>query len=191
MGKKIHIDPLRRFARSTPAFRARDAELLVGERRYALLALHNLAKKGELNRVARGWYTTLRDPVVTVFTMQPGYLGLQEALSLMNMWEQETNVVVVTAGKAKPGVRKVLGGTVVVHRLSPSYFFGFDYVRYGDLRVPVSDPEKTLVDLVYFGESPGSDVLKDLARKVDRKVLAGYLDRYPSSFARRVRRLLR
>lgn len=182
MGKKVHIDELRRFARSTPAFKARDAELLVKDRGYALLLLHNLAKRGELNRVARGWYTLLKDPVVSVFTFEPAYLGLQEALSIRNLWEQETNVVVVTAGKAKPGIRQALGGTVIVHRIDPAYFFGFDYVRYGDFHVPVSDREKTLIDLVYFDESPGHELLGRLARDADSRVLTKYLSRYPSSF---------
>lgn len=52
MGRRIHIDEVREFIRTTPVFRSRDVELLVGERRYALLMLHNLAKKGEIHRVA-------------------------------------------------------------------------------------------------------------------------------------------
>jgi predicted transcriptional regulator of viral defense system len=190
MGTKVHIDELRRFARSTPAFKARDAEILVKDRGYALLMLHNLAKQGELSRVTRGWYSVLKDPVVSVFTLQPAYLGLQEALSIRNLWEQETNVVVVTAGKAKPGIRKALGETVIVHRIDPAYFFGFDYVRYGDFHVPVSDREKTLIDLVYFDESPGAELLRQLARDADRRVLTRYLRRYPSSFVTRLRKAL-
>jgi predicted transcriptional regulator of viral defense system len=187
MGKKVHIDAVRRFAHSTPAFRARDVELLVGDRGYALLMLHNLAKRGEVNRVSRGWYSATGDPVVTVFTLQPAYLGLQEALSLRGLWEQETNVVLVTSGKAGPGTRAVMGGTVVVHRIAPKYFFGFDHIPYGAFMVPVSDIEKTLIDFAYFGESPGEEVLKSLAEKADKKVLAGYLGRYPGAFARRFR----
>lgn len=190
MGEKVHIDEVRRFAESTPAFRARDVELLVGERRYALLMLHNLAKRGEFNRVARGWYSVHDDPVVSVFALGPAYLGLQEALSLRDLWEQETNVVVVTSGKAKPGTRRVFGSGVVVHRIDPGYFFGFDYLPYGGFHVPVSDVEKTLIDLVYFGESPGQDVLQELAQKADRRVLARYLRCYPAAFVTRFEKKL-
>ncbi len=184
MGKKIHIEEVRRFARSTPVFAARDVEALVNDRAYALLMLHNMAKSGELRRLARGFYTVHDDPVVSVFALRPAYLGLQDALSLRGLWEQETNVVVVTAGKAKPGVRRVMGSPVVVHRIDPRYFFGFDYLRYeGGFYVPVSDLEKTLIDLVYFRESPGKDVLRDVAARADRRVLAEYLGHYGSAFA--------
>ena len=189
MGKKIHIEEVRRFARSTPVFTARDVEALVNHRGYALLMLHNMAKSGELRRLARGFYTVHDDPVVSVFALRPAYLGLQDALSLRELWEQETNVVVVTAGRAKPGMRTVMGSTVVVHRIDPRYFFGFDYEPYhGDFYVPVSDLEKTLIDLVYFGESPGKPVLRDLARRADRKVLAEYLGRYGEAFVGRFRK---
>jgi predicted transcriptional regulator of viral defense system len=185
LGKKVHIDAVRRLARSTPVFRARDVELLVGERGYALLMLHNMTRRGEVHRVVRGWYSGHDDPVVSVFALGPAYLGLQEALSFRDLWEQETNVVVVTPGKAKPGARTVMGSRVVVHRVKPEYFFGFDYLPYGEFRVPVSDLEKTLIDLVYFRESPGKEVLEELAQKADKRVLARYLGRYPESFASR------
>ena len=187
MGKKVHIDKVREFIEGTPVFRARDVQALVGDRSYALLMLHNLAASGEIHRVTRGWYSRVDDPVLAVFAFAPAYLGLQEALSVRGAWEQETNVVLVTPGKAVPGVREVLGGKVVVHRISPRYFFGFDHVGWGSFDVPVSDLEKTLIDLVYFGESPGDDVLKGVAAKADGVTLERYLGRYPPRFASRFR----
>lgn len=186
MGKKVHVESIRRFIKETPAFRSRDIETLVGEKRYALLALHNLAKKGEIHRITRGWYSILDDPTTAVFAFAPAYLGLQEALSIRDLWEQETNVVVVTTGKQKPGVREVFGNAMVLHRINSNYFFGFDYIRYGGFNsVPVSDLEKTLIDLVYFHESPGQDILKRLIKRADKKVLSQYLKRYPGAFRSR------
>lgn len=189
MGKSIHIGEVRRYASSTPAFRARDIELLVNNREYSLLMLHNLSERGELNRITRGWYSIHQDPIVSVFALKPAYVGLQEALSLRDLWEQETNVVVVTCGKAKPGVRTVMGDSVVVHRIAPKYFFGFDYMPYGEFYVPVSDLEKTLIDLVYYEESPGADVLRAVEKKADRKVMAKYLARYPQTFSRMFKKM--
>lgn len=79
---------------------------------------------------------------------------------------------------------------VVVHRIAPRYFFGFDYLPYGDFMVPVSDLEKTLIDLAYFGESPGEEVMGKLTQSVDRKRMEGYLARYPPAFARRFSRMI-
>ena len=187
MGKKVHIDGVRAFVRGTPVFRARDVEALVGDRGYALLMLHNMVAGGEVRRLTRGWYTRLDDPVLSVFAFAPAYLGLQAALSMRGGWEQETNVVVVTSGKAAPGTREVLGGRVVVHRIAPRYFFGFGHVPQGEFDVPVSDVEKTAIDLVYYGESPGRDVLRDAVRGADVGVLEGYLRRYPPAFVSKFR----
>lgn len=179
---------MREFIAGTSVFRARDVQALVGDRGYALLLLHNLAARGEIRRVARGWYSRHDDPLLSVFAFAPAYLGLQGALSVRGEWEQETNVVLVTASKAAPGVRDVLGGRVVIHRIAPRYFFGFDFVPHGDFDVPVSDLEKTLIDLIYFGESPGRSVLRGLVGRADGRKLGAYLGRYPPAFASKFRR---
>lgn len=185
MGKKVHIDRVREFIAGTPTFTPRDVAAIVGDRGYALLMLHNLAARGEIHRVTRGVYSRLDDPVLAVFAFAPAYLGLQEALSMREEWEQETNVVLVTSGKAAPGEREVLGARVIVHRVSPKYFFGFDHVPYGGFDVPVSGLEKTLIDLVFFGESPGGEAFAGLLEKADGTVLDRYLARYPRRFVTR------
>lgn len=182
MGKVVHVGKVRAFIRTTPAFRAKDVELLVGDGRYASLLLHNMEKRGEAKRITKGWYSVTDDPVVGVFAFRPAYLGLQEALSLRNLWEQETNVVIVSASKVRPGVRDIMGSTAVVRRIKPEHFFGFDYIAYGDIFLPVSDAEKTLIDLVYFGDLPGKDVLESLMRDADRRKLREYLLRYTEGF---------
>ena len=193
MGRKIHIGEVRSFAATTPVFTSGDVERLVGDRGYALLLLHNMVKRGELHRISRGYYSLHDDPTLTVFTMRPAYLGLQDALSTRGLWEQETNAVVVTTSKAKPGTRRVMGSNVVVHRINPRFFFGYDYLldKAGGFYVPVSDLEKTLIDLVYFGESPGREILSGLAARADRKLLAEYLSRYDGAFQTTFRRSLR
>ncbi len=165
-------------------------QTLVGEPGYASLLIHNLTKRQEVRRLTRGWYTSSYDPIVSVFAFRPAYLGLQQALTLRGLWDQETNVVVVTPLRIRPGARQILQSTVVMHRIKPDHFFGFDYMRYGDLYVPVSDAEKTLIDLVYFNESPGNDVIKEVSEGLDRGKFHGYLGRYDMSFRRRVLGLL-
>jgi len=176
--------------KETPAFQARDVELIVGDRAYASLLLHNLAKRGEVKRITKGWYTVQDDPLVSVFAFEPGYLGLQEALSLRELWEQETNVVIVTALKVRQGLRRVMESNVVLHRIRSRYLFGFDHARYGGLLLPVSDREKTLIDLVYFNESPGESVIRRIAKEADRRKLNTYLRAYPKAVRSRVRRLV-
>src|SRR5438445_3842003 len=190
MGKIVHLDKVREFMRRTPAFRARDVEMIVNDGGYAALLLHNLAKRGEVKRITKGWYTVHDDPLVSVFGFKPAYIGLQEALSLRELWEQESNVVLVTALRVRPGVRRVMGSNVVLHRMRDRYVFGFDYLKYGEFMLPVSDREKTLIDLVYFNESPGGRVMRRIAKGADKGKLNRYLQSYPKAFRRRVRRIL-
>lgn len=188
MGKVVHLDAVRQFVRRTPVFRARDVEMIVNDAGYARLLLHNLARRGEVKRITKGWYTVHEDPLVSVFAFRPAYIGLQEALSLRELWEQETNVVLVTALRVRPGLRTILGSNVLLHRISSRYLFGFDYLRYGDFFLPVSDLEKTLIDLAYFDESPGDDIMRRLARSADPRKLSRYLRPYPKGTRNRVRR---
>jgi predicted transcriptional regulator of viral defense system len=186
----VHIGEVREFMSRTPAFRAKDIEVLVKDRGYALLLLHKLAKKGEVHRITRGWYSRSDDPVVSVFAFRPAYLGLEEALSLRGLWEQETNVVLVTPRRIRQGRRNVMGSTVVVHRIDRGRYFGFDYLRYGDFFVPVSDVEKTVIDLAYFGRWLGSEVLSEVKGRLDHHKLTGYLEAYSPALRERVGSLL-
>lgn len=190
MGRIVHLDKVREFIAKTPAFRSRDIELIVKDRGYTSLLLHTMERRGEIKRIVKGFYSKSDDPVVTVFAFKPSYIGLQEALSLRQIWEQETNVVLVTPLKVKPGLREIMGSSVVLHRIKKEYFFGFDYLRYGEIYLPVSDREKTLLDFVYFNETPGTDVLKLMVEGIERVKLREYLSHYPERLRRRVHQVM-
>jgi predicted transcriptional regulator of viral defense system len=189
MGKIIHINKIREFIKNVPVFRVRDIELLVENRNYAHLILHKLAKRGEIKRVIKGWYSSYDDPIVSVFCFKPAYVGLQEALSLHNLWEQETNVVIITTKKVRVGIREIFGNNVILRTIEPKYFFGFDLIRYENFFVPVSDIEKTLIDFVYFKESLARETLKEIIKRIDKQKLIEYLKKYPSKFKQKVRKL--
>ncbi len=190
MGKVVHLAAVREFIAKTPIFRARDVELIVKDRAYTSLLLHNLERRGEVQRLVKGWYTSRGDPSVAVFAFRPAYLGLQQALSLRDLWEQETGVVIVTCNSVRPGVREILGSNAILHRIDAKYFFGFDYLDCGGIVLPVSDVEKTLIDLIYYRELPGADVLRSLAKEADENKLRGYLRRYPPRFRSAFKRAL-
>jgi predicted transcriptional regulator of viral defense system len=190
MGRVVHLNKIREFSKSTPVFRTKDVELLVKNKNYSYLILHKLAKRGEIKRITKGWYSLHEDPVISVFCFKPAYIGLQEALSLHELWEQETNVVIVTAKKVRTGIRKILDSNVILHRIKQKYFFGFDYLKYENFFIPVSDIEKTLIDLVYFNEIPGKNVLREIKKQIDKKKLEKYLKNFPLKFRKRVHDLI-
>jgi len=190
MGKIIHLNKIREFLKRTPVFRVRDVEIIVKNKNYSHLILHNLVKKGEIKRITKGWYSLQEDPIVSVFCFKPAYIGLQEALSLRELWEQETNVVIVTTRKVRTGTRRILDSNVILHRMDKKYFFGFEYLKYENFFIPVSDIEKTLIDLVYFNEIPGKDVLKEIKRRINKKKLKEYLTWFSSKFRKKVLKLV-
>jgi len=190
MGKIIHVNKIREFLKTTPVIRVKDIELLVKSKGYSHLILHKLAEKGEIKRITKGWYSSHEDPIISVFCFKPAYIGLQEALSFHELWEQETNVVIVTTKKVRTGIRKILDSNVILHRIKQKYFFGFDYLEYENFFIPLSDIEKTLIDLVYFNEIPGKDVLKEIKKRMDKEKLKRYLKRFPVKFRERVQSLI-
>jgi len=190
MGKIIYLNKIREFLKTTPIFRAKDIELIVKNKNYSYVILHNLLKKGEIKRVKKGWYSIYEDPIVSVFCFKPAYIGLQEALSFHELWEQETNVILVTTRKVRIGIRKIFDNNVILHRIKQKYFFGYDYLKYENFFIPISDIEKTLIDLVYFNEIPDKKVLKEIKKKVNKGKLKAYLENYPFKFREKVYKLI-
>src|SRR3989344_2649183 len=74
----------------------------------------------------------------------------------------------------------------ITRRIKSKYFFGFEYKKYGDFYVPVSDIEKTLIDLVYFCQPLDREVVHNFRTKLNMKKLQIYIKRYDSSTAEKV-----
>ena len=182
-----------RFA-NAPVFTISDLKVLLGRkgisRGYLHLLVHNLLARGEVKRVSRGVYTFRSELEAVGFGFRPFYYGLQEALSLRNLWEQETNPVVITPRKVRTGVRTFEGANYVVRRISRRMFFGFDMVRYADFWIPVSDVEKTLIDFVYFRQPLSREAAAEIRKRADKKALDGYLKRCPARVKKGVRRIM-
>ena len=189
MAEMKRLDKIKEYAKRTPAFDTKSIVRLAGNKDYAYLLLNRLLKTGQIRRITRGYYTVQEDPSLIAYCLKPAYLGLQDAMSFHNLWEQETNTIVLTTRRVRPGTRKVFGNNVIVRRLSPRHFFGYDYIRQGDLLLPVSDIEKTFIDMAYFRELR-KDMTKAFRRRIDREKLAGYLKRYDRRFAAKAAGLL-
>lgn len=187
--KSRHVKKIREFLKNTPVANLQSISTLVGDKNYACVIMNHLLKRGEVKRITRGYYTTHDDPSLLVYCLKPAYLGLQDAMSLHNLWEQETSPIIITNRRVRSGIRRVMGHNVLVRRISKGHFFGYGHHRYGDLLLPVSDVEKTFIDMAYFGEI-GKHTVRRFKTKVDRKKLEEYLRKYPRGFKRKVLILL-
>jgi predicted transcriptional regulator of viral defense system len=179
-----YINKLRKnFATdSFPVFTLTDTRVLLDSegisRRYLKMLINHLITTKEIRRISRGVYTFHDDIAVVGFAFRPFYYGLEDALSYRNLWTQATNPVVMTTGRAREGLRKFDGANYIVKRVKPSFFFGFNFIKHYEMWLPVSDPEKTLIDLVYYGHGVRDDALANLANAIDTARLDEYLKSY-------------
>lgn len=185
-----YIDKIRGYLKRTPVASMSSISVLVPNRSYVHLIMNYLVKRGEIRRISKGYYTTREEPSLLVYCMRPAYIGMQDAMSFHGLWEQETNPVIITTRKVRPGVRRVFGQNVWVRRISPKYFFGYEYLASDGFLLPVSDVEKTFIDMIYFREMR-EDIAKEFRKRVNREKLEKYLKMYNTNFRRKVIEILR
>ena len=144
---------------------------------YIRVMLHNLTQSGTIHRVGKGSYTFKRNESIIGFGFRPFYYGLQYALTIRKLWTQQSVPVIITKSKANPGIRDVMGIRVLLRRINENGFFGFEYLNYGGIFVPVSDLEKTFLDFIYYGVYLDPDTMKELRNKLNGSKLRDYSKR--------------
>ena len=158
---------------------------------YLKRMINYLLGRGELKRITSGVYTLHDDIMVVGFAFQPFYYGLESALTIRKLWEQGANPVVMTTRKVRQGMRALDNSNYLVKRVSRRLFFGYELVRYYDFWIPVSDIEKTLIDLVYSGHHVRADVIAQIRLNADRARLRKYLEAYNKSIRDKVWALMK
>jgi len=190
MGKVKYLKAVKDLFERSPVVSAPSISRLIKSekkvKQYQKQLIRNLVLGGSIKRLAKGFYTLYDDPSLAVFCFNPSYLGLQDALSFHELWEQETIPVIITARKIRQGMRKILGMNVLIRRIDKKYLFGFDYHKQGNFYFPYSDTEKTFIDMVYFKERLSEEARKNIIKRIDNKKLNSYLKAYPERFRKRV-----
>ncbi len=193
MGKIKYINDIRRFFKKSPVVDIQSLKKFIKKKNkdYIYLLINNLLKKGEIRKITKGFYSIYDDPSLIVFCFKPSYLGLQNAMSFHNLWEQETNPIVVTTRNLRKGIRKIFDRNVFIRRIDKKYIFGFEYYKDGDFYFPYSDVEKTFIDMIYFRQPLDREVIDTFREKIDKKKLKEYLKRYPEKFKKKVNNALK
>ncbi|MGI0141946.1 MAG: type IV toxin-antitoxin system AbiEi family antitoxin domain-containing protein [Candidatus Micrarchaeales archaeon] len=187
-----YIDAIRKEFNNSdfPVFTLTDMKVLLSGKHispaYLKMLVNHMLKSRTIRRISRGVYTFHNDIAVVGFAYRPFYYGLEDALSYRNLWTQATNPVVVTPNGVREGIRKFGGGNYMVKRVKPKLFFGFNFIRYYDFWIPVSDFEKTLIDLIYYKHGIRKEALKPLAQAIDKARLDEYLKQYSNAFKKKV-----
>lgn len=180
--------------RSRPFFSMRDARLFLKSKgispAYLKVFMHRQVKKGKLKRLGKGLYSFKEDLELVGFAFRPFYYGLQFALSHHSLWDQASNMVVVTPQKVRTGIRVIWGQNVVVRRISPRLFFGFELVNENEYWIPVSTIEKTFIDMVYFRQKMDAQLIESFRSRIRKPILESYLKKIPVGVQKRVKKAL-
>lgn len=155
-------------------------------KQYVKRIISYMLKRRKIRRLAKGYYTSRENVSLAVFCFQPAYLGLQDAMGFYNLWEQETIPIIVTCRNVRQGIRKIMGVNVLVRKIKREYFFGMVYDMQEGVAVPYSDIEKTLIDMIYFGEGLDKEAIQNFKKKINLEKLRKYLRKYPKKVRERV-----
>ena len=142
-----------------PAFRTSDAAAFLGVRTaHASKLLARLALSGHLVRLGRArWgFKDRIDPLSLpeyLTAPYPSYVSLQSALFHHGMISQIPSVLYAVSPARTRTYRTPLG-TVSVHRVQPSFFFGYETPGKGGGKIATA--EKALVDFLYLSPARSS-----------------------------------
>lgn len=159
--------------------------------------LANLANSGWLARVRKGWYICVpleasepkewrEDPWIVAATLfSPGYIGGWSALEYWGLTDQIFGVIYVVVGrKVKPAQQTIQGTDFLVRTVPNRTLFGTRRVWRQRVPVNVSDPHRTIIDILDVPAAAGgalhaSEVLQAYfdSEHADQAKLLQYGDR--------------
>ena len=161
------------------------------------------AKQGWLSRVRRGLYVPVRLEarstdvaledawIVAERLFAPSYIGGWSAAEHWDLTEQIfRSILVMTTKKPRKRQLSIKGTTFVLRTILPESFFGTKPVWRGQGKVNVSDPSRTVLDLMDDpglggGLRPSVDILQSYLRSEMKnlKLLISYAERLGSGAA--------
>ncbi len=151
--------------------------------------LVNWQAKGYLIKLRNTWYAfpeTLKTEadlyLVANRLRRPSYVSLETALRFYN-WIPESVFSITSVTAAKPAEWRTPIGHFSYRSARPPLFFGYQPVEHQAVTFNIADPEKTLLDLLYFNpklaEAPDFEGLRldreEINERLDLCRLANYL----------------
>jgi len=146
-----------------------------------------LVRRGLARRLIEGVIALTDDPfVVATQLIEPSYVSLTGALYLNELMDQIPTLVECVTTR---NTRQLEGLGIRYRRIHPSLFFGYESMERKGSYVFVAEPEKSLLDMVYFGRLYPS-ILKRIIRRVDPRKITSYGKRFGEVGGYRARRVV-
>jgi hypothetical protein len=148
---------------------------------YSKLLLHNLRKRGEIIELIKGWYSFRKSPYLITIPLPESYIGLGSAAFIHGAWNTVASVNVLTTSaprRLRTGERIIAGQKVIVRRISKKMYFGYElkYMEDAGGQIRVSDPEKTLIDMIYFNYPFRDEIFPELIKLCDKNKVKQYAE---------------
>lgn len=185
------VNEIRDHFSDYPVFTYRDLKLYFSGKRVKpsnlTRILSYMKSNGSIYTLRKGVYTFKKNDMVSGFAYAPFYYGLLSALTLRELWTQNSRPDIITMKKVRSTRTRIFDDpkdVIFVHHIPAGYFFGFDIIKYGALKLPVSDPEKTLIDLFYYRVKLPIQNYDKLLQSIETGKIRRYLkayDRHTSS----------
>ena len=132
------------------------------------MTLHRLVKMGVVDKGLRGQYI---NPFVTYDSLKialdykkPSYVSMEFALSGDIYKQNIYTYTIVTTRNVKSGSMTLGNWFVEYHHISPRLFFGFWEHSSG---IKIAEPEKAVLDMIYFRYFKGNYSLNSLLSELD------------------------
>jgi predicted transcriptional regulator of viral defense system len=163
---------------------------------HAAKILASYAKKGWLKRIYRGLYLSVplesgtsdivaEEPfIIAQKLFSPCYVAGMNAANYWGLTEQIfLTITVMTQNKVINTKTKILDTEYIIHSIKPLYFFGLKSIWISNVKVQISDPTRTIIDMAIFPQFCGGlgffeEVLKNYysSKYKDVNLLMKYLD---------------
>jgi predicted transcriptional regulator of viral defense system len=143
------------------------------------VTLSRMVKKNRIHKVTKGVFSLQRRDEFAGFAFSPFYYGGLASLMIRDLIDDQVKMEIMTTRQVKRSFLDVYGGIkILLHHIPKKYYFGFNDIRYGDIIVPVSDPEKTLIDLFYYKDRMSIQDYAELLKRIKLHKLSTYLKAY-------------
>lgn len=139
-----------------------------------------MAKQGIIQRLKRGLYILseieINDFEIANRLMKPSYVSLESALNYWGMTTQIPETITSVAGRSKNF--NVMGKQFSFSHL-PEKLFNFGIQK--EASFFIADPEKTLLDMIYYASLGKRSVTFDIldTKKINRSRFFSYAKKYP------------